>query len=787
MQRILAIALLVASGALRMSGVARAQPAYLGPDGARLLCVREDPERPGFLYAAGFAGMFRSTDGGAGWSKAGLGDQDIARVAMGAGGVYAGSFTEGVWQSADGAPPYVRWAPAPPGELVALATQGERLWAGTSAGAYLWDRSTSSWSERTDGLGAVADLLPLGGDSLWAAADNGLFQTTDAGHTWLESKAPPTERWSDLVGSTDGSLYAAATPVDFIGGGVYRSVDGGASWERRSSGLSNPTVVELAVDPEDPATLVAAVRDDLSHFEAGVYLSVDRGAQWRLVAEGLKVRDARSVAPLADGRWVVATAGGPGELGGVYAAGPTWSWSRLGRGLSTVECRALALDPTDGSIWAAMHSDFRRPSGLYRSADLGDTWHLADASLPLGVASVSLANHRTLASVVGTHSGVWIGMHGRWIDAGLTKERVYWSGAETDEAPAAVATDRGLHVFEGQSWNTVTATLGQVTVTAAACTGPAGWVIVVDEADVLETTDGGSSWQIQNAGLPAAPRLALAVTGTGDWVVGTGAGLFVRPPAGVFEAQNQGLPSGPVAAVVATGSKLWVGSATGVYRWHAALATFVPVVESVAVPVAALAVSDRPGLEQVVAAAPEGGAWWIEHAVPVELSAVRWTSGAGWVALDARAWGRVALHVERRFPGQTFERLTHRPLTGAHLRWSDEDARLAPGLALHYRLVAAGGAVAGEYRVVVQGAGKQLRVASLPTQAPVRVDGPPVPGQVRVVDALGRLKLAAAWPASGTWWWDGRDGHGRSLAGGVYWLEWAGVLGRFSTRMVLVR
>src|SRR5262249_45179171 len=52
---------------------------------------------------------------------------------------------------------------------------------------------------------------------------------------------------------TPSTLYAA----QWFGGGVYRSIDGGAHWSTTNTAVSSLLIVALAVDPESPRTLYA--------------------------------------------------------------------------------------------------------------------------------------------------------------------------------------------------------------------------------------------------------------------------------------------------------------------------------------------------------------------------------------------------------------------------------------------------------------------------------------------------------------------------------------------------
>src|SRR5215467_12608687 len=58
-----------------------------------------------------------------------------------------------------------------------------------------------------------------------------------------------------------------------LGLGIFKSVDGGRTWEPSSSGLTNRTVRALVIDPSDSRILYAGTID-------GVFRSLDAGASW---------------------------------------------------------------------------------------------------------------------------------------------------------------------------------------------------------------------------------------------------------------------------------------------------------------------------------------------------------------------------------------------------------------------------------------------------------------------------------------------------------------------------
>ncbi|MEL6672010.1 MAG: glycosyl hydrolase [Bacteroidota bacterium] len=142
---------------------------------------------------------------------------------------------------------------------------------------------------------------PNNSDVIWVAAqgplwnkggERGLYKTTDGGKTW--NQVLGNDEWT---GVTDLAmdprnpdwLYAATwdrhrTIAAFMGGGpgsgIHRSTDGGETWQKLSSGLpgSNLGKIGLALSPQNPDVIYAAIETDRT--TGGVWRSTNRGASW---------------------------------------------------------------------------------------------------------------------------------------------------------------------------------------------------------------------------------------------------------------------------------------------------------------------------------------------------------------------------------------------------------------------------------------------------------------------------------------------------------------------------
>ncbi len=200
------------------------------------------------------------------------------------------------------------------GDVAIAASDPDVVWAGTGEQN---NRQSSSWGNgvyrSTDGgeswthLGLtetrhigrvvvdprdaeVAYVAALG--NLWAAsADRGVYKTADGGRSWDRVLFVDT-----LTGVVDlamdpsdpNTLYAAAyqrlrTPWGFNGGGpgsgIYKTIDGGRTWSELTSGIPDGGKgrIGLAVSRTDPGLVLATVEHA---SEGGIYRSEDGGRTW---------------------------------------------------------------------------------------------------------------------------------------------------------------------------------------------------------------------------------------------------------------------------------------------------------------------------------------------------------------------------------------------------------------------------------------------------------------------------------------------------------------------------
>ncbi len=225
---------------------------------------------------------------------------------------------------------------------------------------------------------------------LWSkGGDRGLYKSADNGESW--EKVLGDDEW---VGATDividprdpDRLYAATwqrhrNVAAYMGGGpgtaIYRSTDGGETWEKLTKGLpkSNMGKVGLAISPQNPDVIYAAI--ELDRRTGAVYRSDDRGGSWEKRSE--------AVAGGTGPHYYQELYASPHAFDRIYLMDVRMRVSDDGgktfRAVNTknkhVDNHALVFRPDDPDYLLSGND-----GGLYESYDLGESWRFI-ANLPV--------------------------------------------------------------------------------------------------------------------------------------------------------------------------------------------------------------------------------------------------------------------------------------------------------------------------------------------------------------------------------------------------------------------
>ena len=171
---------------------------------------------------------------------------------------------------------------------------------------------------------------------------DGVYKSTDAGKTWTHIGLDETRHISDVIihPTNPDILFISAQGAQYGPSqerGVYRSLDGGANWERVLFVDENTGAASLSMDMNNPLILYAAMWQHRRYPwliesggpSSGIYKSTDGGSTWKELKEGLpKVMGKVGISvSRANSEVVFAVIEAEGTKGGVYRsddAGKKW-------------------------------------------------------------------------------------------------------------------------------------------------------------------------------------------------------------------------------------------------------------------------------------------------------------------------------------------------------------------------------------------------------------------------------------------------------------------------------
>ena len=333
------------------------------------------------------------------------------------------------------------------GKTLFMGTAGGGVWKSTNAGASykpLFDKHCQS-------IGALAidqknpSIVYVGtGESNMrnsVSIGNGLYKTTDGGDNWKKIGLDSTEHISKVVINPNNSdiIYVAAPGALWSNSkhrGLYKSSDGGETWNKIFYIDDKTGCADLLIDPTNPEILFASMwqfRRQPYSFNSGgktsgLYKSLDGGKTWKEITNGLPPkpfgRIAMTLAP-SDSKQMIAIVES-GKTGLYISSDGGETWKNQSATMNTVArpfyFSTIVIDPKDpkrvyrpafqfsyssdggysfteasgdgGWVHSDMHALWINPSntnvmylgtdgGTYMSVDKGITWQF-NHGLPVG-------------------------------------------------------------------------------------------------------------------------------------------------------------------------------------------------------------------------------------------------------------------------------------------------------------------------------------------------------------------------------------------------------------------
>ncbi|HEX7334391.1 MAG TPA: SBBP repeat-containing protein [Pyrinomonadaceae bacterium] len=277
-------------------------------------------------------------------------------------------------------------------QIVVNPSQPSIVYAGTADGVFKSTNGGRTWSPSSNGLTSrqvIAMVIdPLNPSILYVAindsfsGNSGVYKSTDAGNSWFLRKN----------GMNNTNLHSLAidpvTPTTLYAGSggspVFKTVDGADSWTPTTSPSFGGVV--LAVDPLNHTKVYAG---ETVASGGGMFRSVDSGATWQPIGLNSTPRSI-SVSPVTSGL-LYAQTNGEGFFKSTDG-GDNWTpVSSL-----NLFTGKIVFDPVNSSTHYLLATQFLSPSpGLHKSTDNGQTWIPMNKGLSSPVATALAIDPQT--------------------------------------------------------------------------------------------------------------------------------------------------------------------------------------------------------------------------------------------------------------------------------------------------------------------------------------------------------------------------------------------------------
>ena len=382
-----------------------------------------DSTNTNIIYVIFDRSIQKSLDGGASWTEYPVSNAQVNCIVIDPRNpqiLYAGTNGAGVFKSANGG---VSWTPINNG-MRALRTPGgsphslavdksnpDYVYAGTIFGGYRSSNGGRTWENMGHPQGSmVAILTHPSTPGLVYTSHNSLWISPDYGRsgTWVDPGNCSLCYFSrgDLGIASDNPniIYMSARGTTNPQPGIYKSLDGGASWTLKNNGLTNTEILTLTVQPANHDIVYAGTQVDWPlqpGKDYGLFKTVNGGDSWQHITSGLpsgiQVNQISIYQGNPDIMYIAAGANNPG----IYKSndgGNSW-WQ-----VSNQDTSAIATVPNNPNLLYAGSWD-----GFYVSFNGGASWIPLNQGLLRNprIDSIALDPRNPYHVFIATPSGVY--------------------------------------------------------------------------------------------------------------------------------------------------------------------------------------------------------------------------------------------------------------------------------------------------------------------------------------------------------------------------------------------
>lgn len=355
------------------------------------------------VYALTDEGIFRTDDKGANWASlnTGLGTSSCYSLTWAltnpavmylatSGGIYKTEDNGATWIEASTG---LRFMTDIKATAIDPANASYIYAGGSGSGAFKSTNSGTSWSIANSGLGSsiVNTLLPRPA-ALYAGTNNGVFRSVDGAATWtaVSTSLPAVDVRALGFDSLTSTIYAGTS------NGIFKTPEGLINWTATTP-PGNPDIRDLAIDiSTSPAVIYAGTAG------SGVYMSTDDGDTWSAVNTGLTSTTINAVGTgLNPGTAFAAT--GTGLFKSTNYGS---SWINTATTFSVPDVRSININTSSALVIVGTNA-----GGAYLSSNGGDSWLSINNGLPADPVV------QALALDAGTPKKLYAGLEGQGVAA----------------------------------------------------------------------------------------------------------------------------------------------------------------------------------------------------------------------------------------------------------------------------------------------------------------------------------------------------------------------------------
>jgi len=356
---------------------------------------------------------------------------------------------------------------------------------------------------------------------------SGIYKSTNGGVTWnwkSQGLAHPYIN-SMAVDPHNAQIAYAGTYT----GKVYKTLDGGETWFQSSVGIQDQAIVySIVIDPLDSENIFIGTRGESNNggppWNGVLYRSTNAGESW--------VPKLTNVGGSAQEDWVYSVTLHPKYPHLVFAAthehgiyrslDSSKNWEAVNEGITSMSTRGIVVNPNSGEVSPVLYTGVWKREGVFRSNNGGDEWfQVDDSSKDTRIYSMSINPEESFIVYASTFSGgVLKTSNGgiSWEIVGLDDYEIPITAIDPETPQILYAGTNGNGLFKsldsGKNWQQSQQGLHATKVSALQISPGNSQQLFAGLAGdgVKQSVDGGQNWEQLGSNLSDPNVLGLIIS-----------------------------------------------------------------------------------------------------------------------------------------------------------------------------------------------------------------------------------------------------------------------------------